>query len=68
MLTRLGEFGVDAFTIVRIAGHGSIVVPQRTCTRPWKLSNAHLSGCSFTVPGVREESLQFSLQSATRCL
>ena len=26
MLTRLGESGVDAFTIMRIAGHGSIVV------------------------------------------
>jgi site-specific recombinase XerD len=29
MLTRLGESGVDAFTIVRIAGHGSIAVSQR---------------------------------------
>lgn len=29
MLTRLGESGVDALTIVRIAGHGSIVVSQR---------------------------------------
>jgi integrase len=29
MLTRLGESGVDAFTITRIAGHGSIVVSQR---------------------------------------
>ena len=28
MLTRLGESGVDAFTIMRIAGH-SIVVSQR---------------------------------------
>jgi len=29
MLTRLGEAGVDAFTIMRIAGHSSIVVSQR---------------------------------------
>jgi hypothetical protein len=29
MLTRLGESGVDAFTIIRIAGHSSIVVSQR---------------------------------------
>ena len=29
MFTRLGESGVDAFTIMRIAGHGSIVVSQR---------------------------------------
>jgi integrase len=29
MLTRLGEAGVDAFTIMRIAGHSSVVVSQR---------------------------------------
>ena len=29
MLTRLGESGVEAFTIMRIAGHSSIVVSQR---------------------------------------
>jgi integrase len=29
MLTRLGEAGVDAFTIMRIAGHSSITVSQR---------------------------------------
>ncbi len=29
MLTRLGEAGVDAFTIMRIAGHSTIVVSQR---------------------------------------
>ena len=29
MLTRLGEMGVDAFTIMRIAGHSSITVSQR---------------------------------------
>jgi integrase len=29
MFTRLGESGVDAFTIMRIAGHSSIVVSQR---------------------------------------
>jgi hypothetical protein len=29
MLTRLGELGVDAFTIMRIAGDSSIVVSQR---------------------------------------
>jgi len=29
MLTRLGESGVDAFTIMRIAGHRSITVSQR---------------------------------------
>jgi integrase len=29
MLTRLGEASVDAFTIMRIAGHSSIAVSQR---------------------------------------
>ncbi len=29
MLTRLGESGMDAFTIMRIAGHSSITVSQR---------------------------------------
>lgn len=29
MLTRLGEAGVDAFTIMRVAGHSSITVSQR---------------------------------------
>jgi len=29
MLSRLGEAGVDAFTIMRIAGHSSITVSQR---------------------------------------
>ena len=29
MLTRLGEAGVDAFTIMRIAGHSTITVSQR---------------------------------------
>jgi integrase len=29
MLSRLGESGVDAFTIMRIAGHSTIVVSQR---------------------------------------
>src|SRR5215469_11059470 len=29
MLTRLGESGVDAFAIMRIAGHSSITVSQR---------------------------------------
>ena len=29
MLTRLGEAGADAFTIMRIAGHSSITISQR---------------------------------------
>jgi site-specific recombinase XerD len=29
MLTRLGEAGADAFTIMRIAGHSSMTVSQR---------------------------------------
>jgi len=29
MLTRLGESGPDAFTIMRIAGHSSVTVSQR---------------------------------------
>jgi integrase len=29
MLTRLGESGVDAFTIMRVAGHRGITVSQR---------------------------------------
>jgi len=29
MLTRLGMLGVDAFTIMKIAGHSSITISQR---------------------------------------
>jgi len=29
MLTRLGESGADAFTIMRVAGHSTVVVSQR---------------------------------------
>ena len=29
MLTRLGEAGADAFTIMRIAGHASVTTSQR---------------------------------------
>ena len=29
MLTRLGEARADAFTIMRIAGHGSVTLSQR---------------------------------------
>jgi len=29
MLTRLGEAGADAFTIMRVAGHSTVVVSQR---------------------------------------
>jgi hypothetical protein len=29
MLTRLGEAGADAFTIMKIAGHSSVTVSQR---------------------------------------
>lgn len=29
MLTCLGESGVEAFTIMRIAGHSSVAVPQK---------------------------------------
>ncbi len=29
MLTRLGESGVDVFTIMRIAGHSSVTVSER---------------------------------------
>jgi integrase len=29
MLTRLGEAGADAFTIMKIAGHSSVVISQR---------------------------------------
>ena len=29
MLTRLGEAGVDAFTIMRITGHSSVTVSQK---------------------------------------
>jgi hypothetical protein len=29
MLTRLGESGADAFTIMKIAGHTSVTVSQR---------------------------------------
>jgi integrase len=41
MLTRLGESGADAFTIMRIAGHSSVVVSQRYVhPSPESLENA----------------------------
>ena len=51
MLTRLGESGVDAFTIMRIAGHSSVVVSQRYVTPLLRRLNGLLSGCSFTGAG-----------------
>ena len=37
MLTRLGESGVDAFTIMRIAGHSSITVSQQYVSQVLRL-------------------------------
>jgi len=64
ILNRLGESGVDAFTIMRIAGHSSIVVSQRYVHPTQRQLNAHLSGCSFMERARSSESLRFSLHSA----
>jgi hypothetical protein len=54
MLTRLGESGVDAFTIMRIAGHSSVVISQRyvhptpeATERAFERSELHASGNVF---------------------
>jgi integrase len=53
MLTRLGESGVDAFTIMRIAGHSSITVSQRYIHPPRKPWNGLSSGCSSPLKVLR---------------
>lgn len=67
MLIRLGESGVYAFTIMRIAGHGSIVVSQRyihptpeAVERPF--DRLHLSG-DFAV--IKPKRLPTARVSAT---
>jgi integrase len=74
MLTRLGESGVDAFTIMRIAGHSSVVVSQRyvhptpeAIERAFERLQLHASA-SMRSKQVALESLQFSLQSGKRLL
>lgn len=59
MLTRLGESGVDAFTIMRIAGHSSIVVSQRyvhptpeAVERAFERLQLHGSGGGQEVPTI----------------
>jgi Phage integrase family len=47
MFTRLGESGVDAFTIMRIAGHSSIVVSQRYILRQRRQWSVLSSGFNF---------------------
>jgi len=40
MLTRLGMLGVDAFTIMKIAGHSALRFRSLTCIRrrnPWRV-------------------------------
>ena len=56
-LTRMGEAGIDAFTLMRIAGHSSITITQRYC-HPQKEAIER----AFSKLG--PESLQLSLQSA----
>ena len=68
MLTRLGESGVDAFTIMRIAGHSSIVVSQRYIRPTQRRWSVHLNGCNFPPkwsPSSRNDSypLQYQLHS-----
>ena len=68
MLTRLGEAGVDAFTIKQIAGHGSVTVSQRYVhPTPESMERAfeRLEELKEEARSVRingTESLQISLQ------
>jgi integrase len=67
MLTRLGEAGVDAFTIMRIAGHSSITVSQRYVhPTPESLENAFekLENYSRTAITQASEVATLPLQSA----
>ena len=73
MLTRLGESGVDAFTIMRIAGHSSIVVSQRYIRpTPEALERAferlQLSGKGPEVEPKDSYPLQYPLHCRSRCL
>ena len=68
MLTRLGESGVDAFTIMRIAGHSSIVVSQRYIHQWSVLSSAY--SCLARPPRSSRKnsySLQYPLHCRSRC-
>jgi integrase len=49
MLTRLGEAGADAFTIMRIAGHSSVTVSQRV-----RAPDARGDGAGFRAAGEPE--------------
>ena len=69
MLTRLGESGVDAFTIMRIAGHNRITVSQRYVhPSPEAVERAferlQLSGIQGQIEPKCCYRLQKSLQSA----
>ena len=43
-LTRLGDAGADAFTIMKLAGDSSVTVSQRYYIRRRSLWNAHSTG------------------------
>jgi integrase len=67
-LTRLGEAGADAFTIMKLAGHSSVTVSQRyvhptpeSCETAFERLEA-LNAREF-VRAKSKESLQKSLQS-----
>jgi site-specific recombinase XerD len=56
-LTRMGEAGIDSFTLMRIAGHSSITITQRYC-------HPQAEAISRAFSKLGPQSLQKSLQSA----
>ena len=71
MLTRLGESGVEAFTIPRIAGHSGIVVARRCIhPKPEAVERAYerlqLSGDFAEIEPKRLPPLQYPLHSRGR--
>ncbi len=72
MLTRLGESGIDAFTIMRIAGRSSIVVSQRYIhPTPEAVERAferlQLSGKGPKLSRKDSYPLQYPLHCRSRC-
>jgi hypothetical protein len=75
MLTRLVESGVDAFTIMRIAGHSSITVSQRyihptpeAVERAFERLQLSDERAALALEEEGSKSLQLSLHRASRML
>jgi integrase len=69
-LTRLGEAGVDAFTIMRIAGHSSITVSQKyvhPSTGAMERAFKRLAALNASKEEKRSHPLQYPLNWLRSC-